>query len=313
MEFQEVKNGEITLRVAVEGEGPLILCVHGWPELWYSWRHQLAYFSERGYQVAAMDVRGYGGSSKPHEISAYTLRELASDVAAVAQALTDGPVILFGHDWGAPVAWTTTLLYPQKIRALALHSVPFRAATDVCVLDVYDAMYKDRFFYQLYFQQEGVAEAEFEGDMLTVLKTIYLALSDGLQSNKPRDATYLQGTTVPTEFPAWMSAADLQVYVDAHSKGGMRGPFNRYRAQRQDTAENEDLRGKKIQQPTCFIAGSLDPVRHFIPGKDLFAIAGVDCDDFRGTTIIDDVGHWVQQQAPDETNAALEKFVRGLD
>lgn len=313
MEFQEVKNGEITLRVAVEGEGPLILCVHGWPELWYSWRHQLAYFSERGYQVAAMDVRGYGGSSKPHEISAYTLRELASDVAAVAQALTDGPVILFGHDWGAPVAWTTTLLYPQKIRALALHSVPFRAATDVCVLDVYDAMYKDRFFYQLYFQQEGVAEAEFEGDMLTVLKTIYLALSDGLQSNKPRDATYLQGTTVPTEYPAWMSAADLQVYVDAHSKGGMRGPFNRYRAQRQDTAENEDLRGKKIQQPTCFIAGSLDPVRHFIPGKDLFAIAGVDCDDFRGTTIIDDVGHWVQQQAPDETNAALEKFVRGLD
>ena len=313
MEFQEVKNGDITLRVAVEGDGPLILCVHGWPELWYSWRHQLSYFSKRGYRVAAKDVRGYGGSSKPHAVSAYTLLELASDVAAVAHALTDGPVILFGHDWGAPVAWTTTLLHPEKIRALALHSVPFRAATDVCVLDVYDAMYKDRFFYQLYFQEEGVAEAEFEGDMLTALKTIYLALSDGLQSKKPRNATFLQGTTVPTEYPDWMSEADLKVYVDAHSKGGMQGPFNRYRAQRQDTAENAGLRGKRIQQPACFIAGSLDPVRHFIPGMDLFAIAGVDCDDFRGSTIIEGVGHWVQQQAPAETNAALEKFVRGLD
>jgi pimeloyl-ACP methyl ester carboxylesterase len=313
MEFQEVKNGDITLRVAVKGEGPLILCVHGWPELWYSWRHQMAYFSERGYRVAAMDVRGYGGSSKPHEISAYTLLELASDVAAVAHALTDGPVILFGHDWGAPVAWTTTLLHPEKIRALALHSVPFRAATDVCVLDVYDAMYKDRFFYQLYFQEEGVAEAEFEEDMHVALKTIYLSLRDGIESEKPRGAKFLQGTTAPTEYPEWMSATDLQVYVDAHSKGGMRGPFNRYRAQRQDTAENAELRGKKIQQPTCFIAGSLDPVRHFIPGLDLFAVAGVDCDDFRGSTIIDGVGHWVQQQAPDETNAALEKFVRGLD
>lgn len=313
MEFQEVKNGDITLRVAVEGEGPLILCVHGWPELWYSWRHQMTHFCELGYQVAAMDVRGYGGSSKPHEVSAYTLLELASDVAAVAHALTDGPVILFGHDWGAPVAWTTTLLHPEKIRALALHSVPFRAATDVCMLDVYDAIYKDRFFYQLYFQVEGVAEAEFEGDMLVAMKTLYLALSSCLESDKPSDATILQGSTVPTEYPDWMSASDLQVYVDAHSKGGMRGPFNRYRAQRQDTAENAGLRGKKIQQPTCFIAGSLDPVRHSIPGMDLFAMAGVDCDDFRGTTIIEGAGHWVQQQAPDKTNGALEEFVRGLE
>jgi len=312
MEFQYIKNGDITLRVAVQGEGPLILCVHGWPELWYSWRHQMTYFSERGYRVAAMDVRGYGGSSKPVEISAYTLLELASDVAAVANALTDGPVILFGHDWGAPVAWTTTLLHPQKIRALALHSVPFRVATDVCLLDVFEAMYQDRFFYQLYFQEEGVAEAEFGGDMQAAMKIVYLALSDGLESDKPKDATFLEGANAPADYPDWMSAADLQVYIDAHTEGGMRGPFNRYRAQRQDAIENTELRGKRIQQPTCFIAGSLDPVRHFIPGMDMYAIAGDECDDFRGTTIIDDVGHWVQQQAPEQTNAALDTFIKGL-
>src|SRR3974390_3038250 len=105
MNFVTVTNGSIKLNVAVVGKGPLILCVHGWPELWYSWRHQLAYFSERGYKVAALDVRGYGGSSRPQEIAAYSIRNLASDVAAAIDQLGEGSAILFGHDWGAPVVW----------------------------------------------------------------------------------------------------------------------------------------------------------------------------------------------------------------
>src|SRR5512145_2800420 len=102
MEFVTVEQGSIRLNVAVAGEGPLILCVHGWPELWYSWRHQLAHFSARGYTVAALDVRGYGASSKASPVAAYTLRKLALDVAAVIDRLGDGRAILVGHDWGAP-------------------------------------------------------------------------------------------------------------------------------------------------------------------------------------------------------------------
>jgi pimeloyl-ACP methyl ester carboxylesterase len=112
LDFVTVQNGPIDLNVAVEGRGPLILCVHGFPELWYSWRHQIAHFSEHGYKVAALDVRGYGRSSKPHEIAAYSIRELASDVAAAIDQVGGGTSILFGHDWGAPIVWNTALLYP---------------------------------------------------------------------------------------------------------------------------------------------------------------------------------------------------------
>jgi pimeloyl-ACP methyl ester carboxylesterase len=117
--FVSLRNGSIDLNVAIAGDGPLIVCVHGFPELWYSWRHQMQYFAGRGYSVAALDVRGYGKSSRPHEVTAYTLRNLASDVAAVIDQLGNGKAILFGHDWGAPIVWHTSLLYPDKVTAVA--------------------------------------------------------------------------------------------------------------------------------------------------------------------------------------------------
>jgi pimeloyl-ACP methyl ester carboxylesterase len=137
----------ISISVKVEGDdnAPLILCVHGWPELWYSWRHQMTYFAERGYRVAAMDVRGYGESSKPAAIDAYTLKQLAGDVAAVAKALDPNPVILFGHDWGAPVVHNTGLLYPGLIRGIAGLSVPFTPWSQNSLPAVLESTYADRF------------------------------------------------------------------------------------------------------------------------------------------------------------------------
>src|SRR3954452_7989814 len=146
MNFVTVQNGPIHLNVATAGEGPLIICVHWFPELWYSWRHQIAYFSERGYKVAALDVRGYGGSSKPHEIAAYTMRNLASDVAAAIDQLGNGKAILFGHDWGAPIVWNTALLHPDKVTAVAGLSVPFFPRGAAPFLDIMKMIYKDRFF-----------------------------------------------------------------------------------------------------------------------------------------------------------------------
>jgi len=317
MKFETVQNGETTLRVAVEGEGPLIVCVHGWPELWYSWRHQIAHFSKLGFKVAAMDVRGYGGSSKPHEVAAYSMRHLASDVAAVVDALSaDGTAILFGHDWGAPIVWNTSVIFPNKISAVAGLSVPFAPLRSTSFLEFVRSRYEGKFFYQIYFQDEGPAEAELEADVRGGLRKLYFASS----GDAPRDVWrregpgggLLDGLTEPNPFPAWLSDADLDVFVEAYEAGGFRGPLNRYRAQNLDPAELVDIIGKPVTQPSFFIGGEKDRVRYFVPGFDAYANPGAHCRDFRGSVIIPRVGHWVQQEAPVETNVALEGFVRGL-
>ena len=265
--FVNVQNKDVTIRVAVEGSGPLIVCVHGWPELWYSWRHQLSYFSERGYKVAAIDVRGYGGSSQPHDIAAYTLRNLASDVVAVIDALDDSPsrqknshgqAILFGHDWGAPIVWNTSILHPDHIRAVAGLSVPFTGISDVSFLDIAEELYKGKFFYQLYFQAEGVAEEEFEADIAASLRKTYFSISGDAQlnhflENKPPDAKFFDGLADPQVFPSWLTEEDLQVFIDAFTATGFRGPFNRYRAQRIDAANMTEHVGSLITQPSFFI------------------------------------------------------------
>ena len=317
IEHIKVSNGEIDLHVAVQGQGPVVLCVHGWPELWYSWRHQMSGLSEAGFRVAAMDVRGYGASSKPHPIESYSLRNLAGDVSAVARALSDDPVTIVGHDWGAPIVWNTALLHPDVIGAVAGLSVPYMPASPAPASMLRD-IYKGRFFYQTYFQAEGVAEAELEADVRLALRKIYYALGgqaevDTWIAQKPEDANLLDSLTNPDPFPVWMSELDLDVYTEAFAAGGFRGPLNRYRAGSVDRKDvGEALMGRKIQQPACFIAGERDAVRHFVPGNDLYAQPGAGCEDLRGSTIIDGVGHWVQQEAPEATNVALLAFLRSL-
>jgi pimeloyl-ACP methyl ester carboxylesterase len=317
MQFTTVRNGSVELNVAVAGSGPLIVCVHGWPELWYSWRHQVDYFSTRGYRVAAIDVRGYGGSSKPREIAAYSMTNIAGDVAAVVDALGDGKAILFGHDWGAPIVWNTSLLYSGKISAVAGLSVPYMPLGDASFIDMANALYAGRFFYQLYFQKEGVAEAELEADVRASLRKIYFALSGNAElnkwiENKSVDARLLDGLSDPAIFPDWMTEKDLQVYIDAFLAGGFRGPLNRYRAQTIDFGELRELAGKPVTQPAFFLGGERDVVRSFIPGMDLYANAAIACTDFRGSVIVPGVGHWIQQEAPRATNDALAGFLKGI-
>ena len=314
--FTTVRNGDIEIRVALAGAGPLILCIHGWPELWISWRHQMEHFAPLGYTVAAMDVRGYGGSSKPTDIAAYRLTELCADAAAVIDALGGGTAIVFGHDWGAPIAWNTARLYPHKVRAVAGLSVPYAPVRPGSSLDRWKELYKDRFFYQLYFQAPGVAEAELGADTAKSLRMIYYAISgDGVGlflKGKPADAKMLDGLIDPDPFPGWMSAEELKVYAEALDAGGWHGPLNRYRAQGFDAAELGSLPNPELTQPATFIGGEYDGVRNFVPGIDMFTLAPAYCTDFRGTTVVPGAGHWVQQEAPAATNVALEAFVRSL-
>lgn len=319
MERFTVDNGSIRLGVIADGpasgDATPILCVHGWPELAYSWRHQIVHFAIGGRRIAALDVRGYGDSDKPDAVAAYALSELCSDVAAVVDAL-GGRAILFGHDWGAPIVWHTALRYPDKVAAVAGLSVPYVPMGDTPFLAAMRHIYADRFFYQSYFQEPGVAEAEFAGDPDALAKIYYGISGEGIarftgQAKGPDDG-FLTGMAMPETLPAWLPAADLAVYEAAFREGGWTGPLNRYRAQDIDFAERAPVVGRHVTQPATFIAGTLDPVRRFVPGVDLFARAGAACDDFRGSTLIEGVGHGVQQEAPERTNAALERFLDGL-
>lgn len=309
----------ITVRAAVEGEGPLVVLVHGFPELWYSWRHQIRALADAGFRVVAPDVRGYGGSDKPASVEAYDMVQLTADVIGLIDALGEQQAVLVGHDWGAPIVWNTAFLHPQRVSAVAGLSVPPGRRGEVPNIERWREVYAGRFFYQLYFQQEGVAEAEFEADVRGALrKVFYFASGDAPAADLERaaakgpEAKFLEGMTDPEILPEWLTEADLDYFAGNFSAGGFRGPLNRYRAQQRDWEILPELSGLTIGQPSCFIAGSRDLVRSFVPGVDPYANPGALCTDFRGATIIEGEGHWVQQEAPEAVNRALIEFLGAL-
>jgi pimeloyl-ACP methyl ester carboxylesterase len=315
--FETVATNGIHLRVAMAGQGPLVVLVHGWPESWYSWRHQIPILAEAGYRVAAPDVRGYGGSDKPEAVEAYAIKEMCADIAGLIAALGEAQAILVGHDWGAPIVWNTALFYPDKVRAVAGLSVPHTGRGPAPRIELFRKIYKDRFFYQLYFQEPGIAEAELESDVRVSLRKIYYwasgeAMRAGLRLDKPADARLLDGLPDPEPFPAWLTPTDLDYFVGEFKRSGFRGPLNRYRTSKLDFAQQAAVADKRIEQPAAFIAGSLDPVLRFVPGVDMIETMRARVADLRLVRLIEEAGHWVQQERPAEVNAALTMFLRGL-
>lgn len=316
-EFRMVEANRLRFRVAVAGEGPLVVLVHGWPESWYSWRHQIASLAEAGYRVAAPDVRGYGGSDKPDAIEAYAIKEMCADIAGLIAALGEDQAVLVGHDWGAPIVWNTSLFHPERVRAVAGLSVPHLGRGPMPRIQLFRQLYKDRFFYQLYFQEPGVAEAELEADVRTSLRKIYYMASGeakgaGLTADKAADARLLDGLLDPDPFPDWLTSTDLDYYVGEFQRSGFRGPLNRYRTADLDFAQQAELVGRRVERPAAFIAGSRDPVLRFVPGVDLIERMREQVADLRMVRLIENAGHWVQQERPAEVNAALLEFLRSL-
>jgi pimeloyl-ACP methyl ester carboxylesterase len=316
--LQTIEANGISLRAAVEGDGPLVIMVHGFPELWYSWRHQIKPVAQAGHRVVALDVRGYGGSDKPLEVEAYDMKSLMADVIGVIDAFGERTAILVGHDWGAPICWNTAALHADRVAAVAGLSVPYRRRGKISTIELWRQIYKDRFFYQIYFQAEGVAEAELEADVRTSLRKFYYSVCGDASSldrwlQRPAGGTLLEELEDPEVFPGWLTSEDLDYYVSNFEAGGFRGPINRYRNQERDFASLPEMGVRPVAQPSCFIAGSKDLVRRFVPGYDLYADVGANCTDLRITRIVDGAGHWVQQEAPHEVNAALLEFLASLD
>ena len=319
--LQRFRTNGISVRAAVEGTGPLVIMVHGWPELWYSWRHQIRPVAEAGFRVVAPDVRGYGGSDKPYPIEAYDMVELTADIVGLIDALDEEKAILIGHDWGAPICWNTAVLHPDRTSAVVGLSIPHLKRGDVSAIELWRKLYKGKFFYQLYFQEEGVAEADMEADVRTTIRKIFYSLSgdapmakswEHFLATKGPNEKLLDFLLDPDPFPDWLTDEDLDYFVEAFTQSGFRGPLNRYRAQQRDWELLPQLSELTVDQPSYFIAGALDVVRNFIPGTDLFENPGMNCTDFRGATIIDGEGHWIQQEAPELVNRALLDFLADI-
>ncbi len=315
--LRSIETNGISVRAAVEGSGPLVILVHGFPELWYSWRHQIGPLAAAGFRVVAPDVRGYGGSDKPHAVEAYDMASLMADIVGIIDHFAEDRATLIGHDWGAPICWNTAALHPERVAAVAGLSVPYRKRGRTSTISLWKKLYADKFFYQLYFQEEGVAEAELESDVRASLRKIYYSASGDAPSSqewlqRPPDTSLLDALTDPDPFPAWMTAEDLDYYVENFSAGGFRGPLNRYRNQDRDFDRLPQMGAVPILQPACFLAGSKDIVRRFVPGHDGYEHPDENCADLRLSRIIEGEGHWIQQEAPDQVNAALLEFLRTL-
>ena len=314
---QRVRTRGVSLSVTTAGSGPLCLLVHGWPELGLSWRHQIGALAAAGYRVAVPDLRGYGGSDAPAEVEAYAMREMVGDLVGLIEALGEQSAVLIGHDWGAPIVWNTAVMKPEHVDAVVGMSVPHLGRNGpVPPTQLMSAVYRDRFFYMLYFQEPGVAEAEFETDVRGALAKILYANSGDVTREvraaiRKRTPTsgYLEGMVVPDPLPAWLTEADLDGYAKAFEHSGFRGGLNRYRNLDADWHAHPELDTAKIRQPALFIAGEHDSVLRYAPGMDMLAGMEPFFEDLRGKVIVPGAGHWVQQERPEQVNHALLEFL----
>jgi pimeloyl-ACP methyl ester carboxylesterase len=310
---RRIATNGIELNIAEQGEGPLVLMLHGFPESWYSWRHQFEPLAAAGYHAVAPDMRGYGKSDKPANIEAYNQVEVVNDIIGLIPALGYDTAIVIGHDWGAPTAWSCALNHPDRISAVGALSVPFSARSPVQPMPAMREIFKGQFFYQLYFFEPGVAEAEFEKDIRTALKK-FLVMAAGetdlttLSARGPDDDMFT-GLPNPETLPAWLKETDLDFYTAEFERSGMRGPLNYYR-NHDLTWELTEGAPTEIQQPAMFVAGDRD-------GVIMMAAAALQAmpdhvKDLRINELIPGIGHWTQQEAPDKVNDALLRFLRQL-
>ena len=310
--FRFVETNGVHIRVALEGSGPLVVFVHGFPESWYSWRHQIGPVAAAGFTACAIDLRGYGGSDKPYAVEAYDMETVVSDIVGVIAALSaDHGAILVGHDWGAPLAWSAALAYPQRVRAVAGLSVPYMGAPPAPFIDFITEEFtnKGRFFYQAYFQEIGPAEAELEADVRTSLRRFFYSLSgDAPEGAWPVDKahgdTLLPGMTDPERFPDWLTPGDEDYYVAEFSRSGFRGPLNSYRNHRRNYQWESRMKDKVLSQPSLFICGTRDIVLKMFPFDPIALMTSL-MPDLRGVHLLEGCGHWTQQERPHEVTARL--------
>jgi pimeloyl-ACP methyl ester carboxylesterase len=316
VELKTVTANAIEMRYAEIGRGPLVLFCHGWPESWYSWRHQLTALAAAGFRCVAPDMRGYGGTSAPQAVEDYTLFHMVGDMAELVRALGERRAAIVGHDWGAPVAWHAALWRPDLFHAVCGMSVPYAPPGHIDILTALEKLGITDFYLQ-YFQEPGVAEAELQRDVRAALRRIYYtAGGDVVEKGKGfarlTGGSLLANTVDPPTLPAWLSEADLDYYVQEFSRTGFRGGLSWYRNLRRNWQLSGPWRGQPVRPPSLFIAGSRDGVLRFPAAQAQLEAFPTNLPGLRGSHILEGAGHWVQQERPRDVNKLLVDFLKGL-
>jgi pimeloyl-ACP methyl ester carboxylesterase len=286
----------IELSVIEAGAGPLVVLCHGFPELAYSWRHQIPVLVDAGYRVLAPDMRGFGASSAPAEVDAYNVLALCADMCGLLDAAGEQSAIFVGHDWGANVAWWLAAVHPERVSAVAGMSVPFVPRAPAAPIPIMRSHLGED-FYMVWFQQPGVADEALSRDVRRTLTT-----------SRQWTSGWAEEEGAEPRRPDWLSEQELQVYVDTFERTGFTGGLNWYRNIDRNWELTAPYDQRRIEQPSMFLTGELDPVRTFMPAEAMDGwVTGL-----RAQIVVPEAGHWVQQQAPEAVNEALLSFLAGL-
>lgn len=295
MTVKRVASNGIELSVLDEGTGQTVVLCHGFPELAYSWRQQVPALVQAGYRVLAPDMRGFGNSSAPKEIEGYDVLSLCGDMLGLLDAEGLDSAIFVGHDWGANVAWHMALIHPERVPAVVGMSVPLVPRAPAPPIGIMrEHLGED--FYMVWFQQPGVADEALGRDVRRTLTTSRVWTDE-----------WASGDGEPQR-PEWMSEGDLAVYVEAFERTGFTGGLNWYRNIDRNWELTEPYADRRVEQPAMFLTGELDPVRNFMPAEAMTGLVT----DLRESIVVRGAGHWVQQQAPEQVNEALIRFLTGL-
>ena len=290
--MERVATNGIELEIADEGSGAPVVLLHGFPELWFSWRHQIPALVDAGYRAIAPNLRGYAGSTAPPDPESYDQLTLAADVVGLLDGLDLDRAVVVGHDWGSTLAWSCALAHPERFSAVAGLSVPF-----VPRMPVPPTQLLPDDHYLAWFQKPGEADAVLARDVRRAIASTRAFTPDWIDD---------EGGETPT--PKHMTDEELAVYVETFERTGFTGGLNWYRAMDRSWELAEPLAGRKVEQPAMFLTGERDPVRTFAPAELMDGWVT----DLRAHVVIPGAGHWVNQERPDEVNAALLEFLAGL-
>jgi pimeloyl-ACP methyl ester carboxylesterase len=307
MRTRTVPTNGVTLQVTEAGDpgAPVVVLLHGFPELAHTWRHQIPVLADAGYHVLAPDQRGYGRSSAPERVDAYTVAELSADVVGLLDDIDAERAVIVGHDFGGVVTWGAPLLYPERIAGVVGISVPPVPRPRVPTTQAFRRLFGDTFFYILYFQDVGPADAELDADPATTMRKI-MAADLGAPSAVPDPVGFLDRIADPGRLPPWLSEDEFAYYVAEFARTGFTGALNWYRCFDRNWELTAAPPAPTITAPALFIGGRSDPTLVYTP-RD--RVRDIVTGDYREVML--DGGHWLPEECPDEVNSALLDFLNG--
>jgi pimeloyl-ACP methyl ester carboxylesterase len=310
-----IETNGINMRIAEAGEGPVVLLVHGWPESWYSWRHQLRALADAGFRAIAPDMRGYGATDAPDEEEAYRVDVVTDDLTGILDAVGEQTATLVAHDMGAVVGWTAALLRPERFNGVMGFSNPYRPIGKKPLFEDIAPRVGDMFFYMAYHNEPGgIAEAEYDSRPRELLERLYASpdtprAEPTITDPKRNAGGWIGRMGAPLERPAWLTEEDLDYYVAEFTRAGFRGGLNYYRNLDRYWHVMRTL-DPIIKIPSAFVCGTEDT-----NGADqarLEEIMTPLMSDLRFVKLFPGIGHWVQQEAPEQTNRAIIEFLSML-